>query len=463
MSAPRIDSAALGSLAGAAAAILHLAGALKSTPLGAALPVDLTLLAGALLLPLLAVLGLTRRWWLHPGLGPPLAGAALLWLWLVLAGSWSGSRAILAAKLPEVVLLAPVMLLAGLAVGADAGARRLAVAVTLASGPLVAVSVAVGLATGQVVLGGMAGTAGPDMLRVQYQLAGLAIACAAGLSAVRLVESHGWAGRLLWGGLTALLAAASLLPGGRTALAALVLAVLLVPALRCWSAGAPRRALGWLALAALGAAAALATLLLDEDAASGLRTLERLTQGDLEGSARPALWRAALAWGPRRCPGAWARAASPPPPGMASGAASTRTTTCWKPGRRAACPACCCGCWPSAAAVCCCCCAAAGGAGARGAHRRAGAAGGAGGDGLDRPRQPDGLVRPGSGAFDRSGSPPCMNVSASDSGMCCSRRRCCCCSRRCCWGWRWRCGCRSAARCCSARSGRGAMAGPSPC
>ncbi|WP_245906105.1 O-antigen ligase family protein [Teichococcus aestuarii] len=302
MSAPRIDSAALGSLAGAAAAILHLAGALKSTPLGAALPVDLTLLAGALLLPLLAVLGLTRRWWLHPGLGPPLAGAALLWLWLVLAGSWSGSRAILAAKLPEVVLLAPVMLLAGLAVGADAGARRLAVAVTLASGPLVAVSVAVGLATGQVVLGGMAGTAGPDMLRVQYQLAGLAIACAAGLSAVRLVESRGWAGRLLWGGLTALLAAASLLPGGRTALAALVLAVLLVPALRCWSAGAPRRALGWVALAALGAAAALATLLLDEDAASGLRTLERLTQGDLEGSARPALWRAALAWGAETLP-----------------------------------------------------------------------------------------------------------------------------------------------------------------
>ncbi|MDJ0387667.1 O-antigen ligase family protein [Roseomonas sp. E05] len=297
----RIDSAALGALAGLAAAGLHFAGALKSTPLGAALPLDLTLLAGALLLPLLALLLLTRRWWLHGLLAPPLAGAALLWLWLVLAGAWSRSSVILAAKLPELVLLGPLMLLGGLAVGADAAARRLFVGATLAAGPLVAVSVAVGLATGRVVLGGAVG-ANPDLLRVQYQLAGLAIACAAGLGAVRLVESPGWKGRLFWASYTLALAAAALLPGGRMGLISLALSVLLTPALRCWSAGCPRAALRWAGGAALAGLAGLGLLLLQAQALDGLRTLERFTEGGLEASARPALWRAALDWGAATLP-----------------------------------------------------------------------------------------------------------------------------------------------------------------
>nr|WP_305123523.1 O-antigen ligase family protein [Roseomonas sp. GC11] len=291
----RVDSASLASLAGLAAAALHFAGALKSTPPGAALPIDLTLLAGAATLPLLLLLLLTRRWWLHWGAGPPLAAAALLWLWLVLAGTWSLSHGILPAKLADVVLMGPPMLLIGLAVGADGGARRLFCGATLLVGPLVAASTAWGLAHGEVVLGGLAG-ANPDLLRVQYQLAGQAIACAAGLGAVRLIESRRWRGRLFWAGYTVALAAAALLPGGRTALVSLGLSVLLMPALRCWSAGRPRAALGWVGVAALGGGAGMALLLAQAEALEGLRTLERFTEGGLEASARPTLWRAALDW-----------------------------------------------------------------------------------------------------------------------------------------------------------------------
>ena len=293
-----IDTASLASLAGAAGAALHFAGALKSTAAGAALPLDLTALAGAATLPLLALLLLTRRWRLHPLVGPPLAAAGLLWLWLVLAGSWSASHAILPAKLTDLLLMAPPMLLAGLAIGADAAARRAFAAATLAIGPLVAGSIAWGLAHGQVVLGGPSeGMANPDLLRVQYQLAGQAIACAAGLGAVRLIEAASWPARLGWAGYTLALAMAALLPGGRMGLVALALAVLLMPALRCWSAGRPRAALAWVAAAGLAAAGAVAALLLDLAATEGLRTLERFTQGGIEASARPVLWRAALDWG----------------------------------------------------------------------------------------------------------------------------------------------------------------------
>jgi O-antigen ligase len=296
MTARRIDAAALASLAGAIAATLQFAGALKGAPLVAALPFDITILSLLLLPPLLVLLLLTRRWWLHPVLAPSLAGAAGLWLWLVLAGTWSASHDILSAKLPEVVLLAPLMLLAGLAVGADAGARRGLVAVALFTGPFVGASVAWGLAHGAVVLGG-AVSANPELVRVQYQLAGLAIACAAGLGALRAVEAATWPSRLIWLGFVAAMAVAVLLPGGRTALLSLGVCVALVPALRCWSAARPGAALGWLLLAAAGGALAMAALLLDPGRADGLRTLERFTQGDMESSARPALWGAAMAWG----------------------------------------------------------------------------------------------------------------------------------------------------------------------
>ncbi|KAA2213797.1 O-antigen ligase family protein [Teichococcus oryzae] len=295
LGAIRVDAAGIGSLAGLAGAALHFAGALKSTPPGAALPVDLTLLAAALLPPLLAVLLLTRRWWLHGALALPLAGAALLWLWLVLAGVWSRSAVILPQKLPEIVLVAPPMLVAGMLLGADASARRWLVRATLGAGPLVAASVAWGLATGNIVLGGMVG-AQPDLLRVQYQLAGLAIACAAGLGAVRIVEAPAWPSRLFWSAYTLGLAAAALLPGGRMGLISLGLSVLLTPALRCWSAGRTGLALRWSLAAALAAMLGAGLLLLQFQAMEGLRTLERFTEGGMEASARPALWRAALDW-----------------------------------------------------------------------------------------------------------------------------------------------------------------------
>lgn len=297
----RIDTATIASLAGASAAVLQFAGALKGAPLVAALPFDITALSLLLLVPLLVLLLLTRRWWLHPLIAPSLLGAALLWLWLVLAGTWSVSHDILSAKLPEVVLLGPLMLLSGLAVGADAGARRWLVAVALLAGPFVGASVAWGLAKGVVVLGGAVG-ANPELVRVQYQLAGLAIACAAGLGGVRAVEAATWPRRIFWLGFVAAMGVAVLLPGGRTALLSLGVCVALAPALRCWSAARPRLALGWLALVAAGGALALAALLLNPAGAAGLRTLERFTQGDVESSARPALWAAAMQWGSEALP-----------------------------------------------------------------------------------------------------------------------------------------------------------------
>ncbi|GGG32720.1 hypothetical protein GCM10010964_20750 [Caldovatus sediminis] len=287
-------------LAGLSGAALHFAGALKSTPPGAALPFDLTLAALALLLPALALMlcAEARRWRLAPALGLPLAAAAALWLWLVLAGAWSRSAGILAAKLPEAVLLGPAMLLAGLAIGAEARARRAFCAATLAIGALTAATVAWGLATEQVVLGGTAGTTPPDQLRVQYQLAGLAIASAAGLAAIRAAEARLHrrpAAALRWGAVLAGLALAALLPGGRAALAGLVLAAGLAPALRLWRGGRPLDALAWALLAALAIFAGLALLLLDPSRVEGLRTLERLADPAIGiSSGRAPLWAAAL-------------------------------------------------------------------------------------------------------------------------------------------------------------------------
>jgi hypothetical protein len=92
---------ALASLAGVSAALLHLAGALKSIPLIGALPIDFTIFSAALALPLLALCAITRRWVLAPETGLPLAAIGAFWLWLVLAGCWSASGAVLSSKLPE--------------------------------------------------------------------------------------------------------------------------------------------------------------------------------------------------------------------------------------------------------------------------------------------------------------------------------------------------------------------------
>jgi O-antigen ligase len=146
-----------------------------------------------------------------------------------------------------------------------------------------------------VVLGGKLG-ADPAKLRVQYQLAGLAIACAGGLSALALVEARGLR-RLAWAGVTLALGAAVLVPGGRAALLALGLGVAGAPAQRLWLAGRPAAALGWAVAVALAGLGGLAVVLALPDGALGLRTLERVF-GDpaTETSARAILWGQALQW-----------------------------------------------------------------------------------------------------------------------------------------------------------------------
>lgn len=278
-----------GALAGLAAAAMHFAGALKSTAPVAALPFDITLLSGLALLGLLPLLLLGRGWLLSPGLGPPLAACGALWLWWVLAACWSPWSEGAADRLPEIMLIGPVMLLAGLAIGAEPAARRVFLGAVICLGIFVAASIAWGLATDAVVLGGRVG-ADPSRVRVQYQVAGLAIACAAGLVALRAAAARGL-GRWVWLGLLAALSAAVLLPGGRAAFVALALNVALAPALRWVLQGRAAPALGWLLLMALAGIAGLGALMLDSGSAEKLATLERLLRDDGGvDSAREILW-----------------------------------------------------------------------------------------------------------------------------------------------------------------------------
>lgn len=288
---------------GALAAAMHFAGALKSTPAFADLPFDVTLLAAAALLPLLVLLVAARDWRAERAIGLPLAACGALWAWMVVAGAWSPGRIVLAAKLQETVLAAPAMLAAGLVVAADPRAVRAAAAATLAIGIFVAASVTWGIAADVVVLGGPVG-ANPDQVRVQYQIAGLAIASAAALAAVRAAEARRPSVALAHAGLVAALGAAALLPGGRAALAALALAVAVAPTIALWRGGRVAVALVWPLAAAGAVIVALAVILADPSLAAGLRTVERLTGGDLETSGRSFLWSvavgeggAALPWG----------------------------------------------------------------------------------------------------------------------------------------------------------------------
>jgi O-antigen ligase len=285
-------------LAGASAAVLQLAGALKTAPPLSALPFDLTLLAFLLLLPAAAVLAATRRWRIERAIALPLAAAALLLLWLVLAGAWSPSREVLARKLPELALVAPPMLAAGMLVGAEPTARRV----------LTATTVLVGLAlAGVVALGAIAGApprsaAELDAARLQYQLAGLGMAMAAALLAIRAVESRHHLAALPPLAAVLALAAAATLPGGRTALVALGLGVVLAPAAALGLAGRRGAATLWILAGLAAALGAVLFLALRPEVAEGLRTLERLA-GDGAGlEARLGLWGAALAWAGEAAP-----------------------------------------------------------------------------------------------------------------------------------------------------------------
>nr|WP_314075833.1 O-antigen ligase domain-containing protein [uncultured Roseococcus sp.] len=291
----RAPPAALGALAGISAMAMHFAGALKSTPILAALPFDVTLLAALGVFALLPVLLVGRDWWLAPGLGLPLAACGLFWSWWALAALGSPWSLGMADRLPEIVLAGPLMLAAGLVIGADPAARRVLPMAVLWLGLFVAGSVAWGLATDAVVLGGRVG-ADPTRVRVQYQVAGLAIACAAGIAALRATAGAGWR-RLAWAGALGALSLAVLLPGGRAAFLALGLTVALAPAVRWFLQGRGGAGLAWMLAVPLCAAAGLGLLLLDPERAGALATLERL-MGDAGGvdSAREILWSEAWRW-----------------------------------------------------------------------------------------------------------------------------------------------------------------------
>jgi O-antigen ligase len=294
-------SVAVALAAGGLAALLQLAGGLKSAPVLDVLSFDLTLAALLALLPCLALLAATRRWRIDAAIALPIAAAALLMLWLVVAGTWTASRTVVTAKLPEVVLAGPVMLAAGLIAGADPAARRALAGTSLLIGLVLAAVIGWSVAQGP---SGWLGAAarGAERAGVHHQLAGLALAIAAGLAAVRAVAARGWLAALGWMGLVGLLGAAALLPGGRTALVALGLGVALAPALGLWRAGRRRTAAGW--VLGCGAAAGLfaLTLALNPADAERLRTIERLT-GDAAGlEARLGLWAAALDWAGRAAP-----------------------------------------------------------------------------------------------------------------------------------------------------------------
>ncbi len=287
---------------GALAATLHFAGALKSAPLLAALPFDLTAAAALMLLAVLAPFAAGRDWRADRIMALPLAACGALWVWLVLAGAWSPSATILRAKLLDAVLLGPAMLAAGLLVAGDGRALRALGDAALGIGVFVAAAIAWGITTDRVVLGGAPG-AHPDLVRVQYQIAGLAIASAAALAAVRAAEARAWPARAGWLGLVGLLGAAALLPGGRAALAALALALMAAPAIALWRAGRRGVALLWPG-AVLGAVAGvLALILADPTLTAGLRTVERLAEGDVaQSSGRLALWGTALDQGAAALP-----------------------------------------------------------------------------------------------------------------------------------------------------------------
>lgn len=297
----RPPAAMLAGGAGAAAAALQFAGALKSLPGLADLPFDLTLMAGLALAASLVVLLPVREWRVGRAVVVPLLGIALLPVWLVLAGAWSASATVLAEKLPQVVLLGPAMLAAGVLVGADPPTLRRFCGAVVLVGLVVGGGVAWGVAQGEVVLGGAVG-ADPEKVRVQYQLAGLAIACAGGLAALRLCEARGLA-RPGWGLALLGLSGAALVPGGRAALLALGAGVALVPALRFVLLDRAGAALLWLAGVAAAAGGALAALLALPDLAARFETLDRLF-GDPQAAtpARLILWGEALRWAGETAP-----------------------------------------------------------------------------------------------------------------------------------------------------------------
>jgi O-antigen ligase len=205
-------------------------------------------------------------------------------LWLVLAGGWSASRLVAAERLRDVVVLGPAMLAAGLLLGGEPRARAALVGVTLLGGALV-------------VLGLAARPFVPAQLKepVNYQMAGLALAAAATLAALRAAEARGPLALLFWLALASGFALVALLPGGRMALLALALCAVAVPGLRLALAGRTGAAVLWVSLAA-GCVAAALVLVPPLLHLPGLRTLERMREIGPGLEVRGQLWAEALRW-----------------------------------------------------------------------------------------------------------------------------------------------------------------------
>lgn len=283
----------LAGLAGLCAALLQFAGALKTTPPLDALPFDLTVAAALALCGLLPLMLAGGGWALGRGLALPLLGAAAMWVWWVVAATWSVNADAAVAKLLPMVLVGPVMLAAGLLIGADAASRSAMAGAVLLIGVFVGAAVAWGLATDGVVLGGRVG-ADPSRIRVQYQLAGLAVASAAGLAATWLVASRGVAIPLFAAALAGLLAA-SLIPGGRAAMLATGGVVLLMPAVSLWLRGRRRAAVGWLVAVLVAGVLGASWLFADPGRADGIRGIARAFGDPADGpEERRAMWQAAL-------------------------------------------------------------------------------------------------------------------------------------------------------------------------
>lgn len=272
---------------GAAAAALQFAAALKGLPGLAHLPLDITppLLALACGLALWRLLARPYRLGAEAVLVLALQGA--LALWLAVAGAWSGGTGSLPRKLAEIALLGPAMTVTGLAVAASPIAFRAFAATCGAIGLAVAMAVPAAVAAGIAVLGGPTDA---ETIRVQYQVATLALAAGAAALAAGAAAARpaGAAWRALGVGVLAL---AALATGGRAGLAGLAAAVVLAPAAVLAARGrlAPAVMLGATIAVALGLALALVLALTDP--AGAPRTLARFLEAALgAGSVRPALW-----------------------------------------------------------------------------------------------------------------------------------------------------------------------------
>lgn len=281
---------------GALACLLLFVGVLKSLPGVAKAPVDITPVLLGLTVAHLAFALVARRYVLPPSVPMLFLLHATLAVLAIASAGTSQGRDIFPDKLRDLVLVAPAMMAIGVAVAADPKAfgRFLLAAKILgpAMGAFIAAAFALGLVDVVIQFGGRGNV---STQRVQYQVTNLLIALAASAYAVAALRTRGIA-RLFNLGMTVLMAFAALIPGGRSGFIGLCLATVLAPCMVLWHQGQRRRAVAIALLLACLAAAGVALLFASAQLASGLRTVERFTQGGIgESSARLPLWRAAFA------------------------------------------------------------------------------------------------------------------------------------------------------------------------